>query len=254
MAGKENARMMKKLLLLLLFLLLLLPMTAGADTEFQMTDKLSSRWVMMGGEHFWYLPKVEEGEQVPLILFLHGGDHTPTLDFFPHEIRFEHKEYPFAVLAPKNDNGTWLTIIEETICTLEYVLQNYPIDRSRVYILGPSAGGIGAYAIAAAYPDYFAAICPIAGRGSTSLAPNLVNVPVWAFHGTADERVSYYDDENLINAIKALGGDAKLRTFKGGDHFRPCTYAEYYIDQLIDWMMQYSKDPVTHVLTKTPNE
>jgi len=241
---------MKRFLFVLLWMTALLIGSAMADTAVEMTDTVSSRWVMMGGEHFWYMPEVEEGETVPLMVFLHGGDHTPTLDYFPHEIK-NGKDYPFAVLAPKNDNGTWLTVIEEVACTIQYVLDNYPIDASRVYMMGPSAGGIGSYAIAAAYPDYFAAICPVAGRYSVTAAESLTKVAIWAFHGNADERVSYYDDEKLINAIRELGGDATLKTFNNGDHYRPCTWTEYYIDQLLDWMWQYTKDPVTHELTKT---
>jgi predicted esterase len=43
--------------------------------------------------------------------------------------------------------------------------------------------------------------------------------PILLLHGTADERVSYYDSQNLSARLTDLKHEHKLVLFNGGDHF-----------------------------------
>ena len=65
------------------------------------------------------------------------------------------------------------------------------IDERRVYVSGYSNGAFMASAIACVYADRVAAVAPVAGiRAVPGCAPARA-VPVVAFHGTADEWLSF---------------------------------------------------------------
>jgi len=75
-----------------------------------------------------------------------------------------------------------------------------PVDRSRLYVVGHSNGGMLAYRIAAERPEAVAAVAvssatiggiPAAGEPEWSVPRPSRSVPVLAFHGRADENVPY---------------------------------------------------------------
>jgi predicted peptidase len=69
-----------------------------------------------------------------------------------------------------------------------------------------SNGGDGAWALAAAHPDLFAAALPIAGTGDPAmLTPALKSLPIWAFHGAEDKVVSPRRARALVAAIQSQG-------------------------------------------------
>lgn len=55
---------------------------------------------------------------------------------------------------------------------IDWVLDNYNIDKSRIYLLGYSNGAFATWAIAQNHPDMFAAIFPLAGLGNAQKASN----------------------------------------------------------------------------------
>lgn len=101
---------------------------------------------------------------------------------------------------------------------VEAACRRYAIDRGRVYLLGFSMGGDGCWAAAAAYPDLFAAIVPIAGRYNTENAPTLAKIPIWAFHGAKDEVVSVERTTLLVDNIRTAGGNSRLTVFPDTGH------------------------------------
>lgn len=63
------------------------------------------------------------------------------------------------VIAEKERAGTETQPVEKrVIATIEWVMENYPIDRNRVYAVGNSMGGSGALGIAMSRGDLFAAV------------------------------------------------------------------------------------------------
>ena len=68
--------------------------------------------------------------------------------------------------------------MQETLLDLlEKTLNNYRVDKDRVYITGLSMGGYGTWALATKRPDLFAAAVPICGGGDPSTASLLKNLP-----------------------------------------------------------------------------
>lgn len=92
------------------------------------------------------------------------------------------------------------------------------IDASRLYITGLSIGGLGTWDAIERWPDYFAAAAPIAGAGDPSRAAVLKNLPIWAFHGSADPTIPVSGSRAMIAAIQAAGGHPKYTEFAGKGH------------------------------------
>lgn len=103
----------------------------------------------------------------------------------------------------------------ETIAALE---KEFAIDEKRRYVAGVSGGGFGSWHFIAKHPEMFAAAIPICGGGDPSLARNIVDVPVWAFHGTEDQNVPVGFSRDMINAMRDAGGDPKYTEFPGEGH------------------------------------
>lgn len=92
------------------------------------------------------------------------------------------------------------------------------IDASRLYITGLSNGGLGTWDTIERWPNYFAAAAPIAGAGDPSKAAVLKNLPIWAFHGSADPTIPVSGSRDMIAAIQAAGGHPKYTEFAGQGH------------------------------------
>ena len=64
------------------------------------------------------------------------------------------------------------------------------VDNKRLYLTGLSMGGMGTWSLAIKYPDRWAAIVPVCGRGNTKQADKIKDIPCWCFHGDADTAVN----------------------------------------------------------------
>lgn len=200
-----------------------------------------------------YIIKYPEGydhkEKRPLLVFLHGSGSSGTgLDelynnsFFTEIAKVE--DFPFIVLAPQLDEVTddrlaWFERRFVLNPMIRDVVSSREVDEHHVYIMGTSLGGYGTWYYAGAMNDVFAAAVPICGGASTSTAKDLVNVPIWAFHGTEDEAVPYHLSVDMVNAVNDAGGSAKLTSFEGIGHGG---WDEVYHDPAVyEWMLGYSK-------------
>lgn len=92
------------------------------------------------------------------------------------------------------------------------------IDANRLYVTGLSLGGFGTWDAIERWPGYFAAAAPIAGAGDPSKAALLKNLPIWAFHGSADTTVPVAGSRDMIAAIQAAGGHPRYTEFPGQGH------------------------------------
>jgi predicted peptidase len=92
------------------------------------------------------------------------------------------------------------------------------IDSQRLYITGLSNGGVGTWDAIERWPNYFAAAAPIAGAGDPLKAFVLKNLPIWAFHGSADPTIPVSGSRQMIAAIEAAGGHPRYTEFAGQGH------------------------------------
>ncbi|MGA7671600.1 MAG: hypothetical protein WBW04_14325 [Nitrolancea sp.] len=119
----------------------------------------------------------------------------------------------YSMTPQPNDS---LRLSKEIVDTLQLVYSN--IDANRIYLTGLSMGGYGTWDAAERWPNYWAALAPIAGAGDPTYANLLVNVPIWDFHSSDDTTVPVSGSRDMINAIRAAGGDPRYTEFTNMGH------------------------------------
>ena len=175
-------------------------------------------------DYLLYLPDgYANGGPVPLLLYLHGGGESGNdlerlkLCGLPKRLE-DGERFPFIVLAPQNPHVEQLFPEEAIFALLERIITSYPVDRKRVYLSGYSRGGFAAWHMATQRPDLFAALVPVAAGGLVTYAFRTREVPVWAFHGALDEVVPPIRGAEMVDALRAAGGNVKLTVFPEADH------------------------------------
>ncbi|MFA3783894.1 alpha/beta hydrolase-fold protein [Melioribacteraceae bacterium 4301-Me] len=189
-----------------------------------------------------YLPEGynDSNKKWPLLLFLHGaGERGTDINLVkkhgPPKLIDEGKQFPFIVVSPQCPlNQRWSTDV--LISLLDEIEKNYNVDLSRVYLTGLSMGGYGAWQLAIAYPDRFAAVIPICGWGDTFEVCKLKNVPLWVFHGAKDNVVPIEAEQRMVDALKQCGGNVQFTIYPEAGHD---AWTETYNNpNLYVWMLQ----------------
>lgn len=208
-----------------------------------------------------YVPEGAQGE-LPLVLYLHGAgrrgnDNRAQIkdNSFLQALRSEENlaAYPCILLVPQcPKNQGWVSSQDEDFSRntaalmglLEQVKADYPVDPARVYITGNSMGGFGTWGMLLAYPDYFAAAVPICGGwlrdDDPAHAPLYKDVPIWAFHGDQDTAVPVERTRDMVEALKAVGGNIKYTEYPGEGH--GISERAYHEPELLPWLFAQSRD------------
>jgi predicted peptidase len=92
------------------------------------------------------------------------------------------------------------------------------VDESRIYLIGHSMGAIGTWALAAKYPQTWAAVAAFAGTGSPALAERMKGIPQFVVHGDADPTVGVAGSRNMTAALKKAGAEVTYVEVPGGGH------------------------------------
>ena len=158
----------------------------------------------------------------PLVLFLHGSGESGTnlarvKNHGPPKLVEANGPFPFILVSPQSSGGRGWNI-EALNALLDKVIKEYRVDKDRVYLTGLSMGGFGTWALAAAHPEKFAAIAPICGGGNPGDAKKLVKLPIWVFHGAKDPTVPLRRSEEMVEALKAAGGNPKFTVYPEATH------------------------------------
>jgi predicted peptidase len=186
----------------------------------------------------------------PLILFLHGsGERGSDLELLKKQplpkTLDQQKDFPFVVLSPQLPlaMGNWSAWIDPVNILLDQIQATTSVDTQRVYLTGLSMGGFGAWEFALRYPRRFAAIVPIAGgfRHQSNATPenicDLTELPVWVFHGARDINVVPRQSKDMVDALKACGGNVKFTLYPDADHAASWTRA-YADPELYKWLLE----------------
>jgi predicted peptidase len=201
-------------------------------------------------EYLLFLPEGYgvKKQRWPMILFLHGaGERGKSLEKVkkhgPPKIVESQSDFPFILVSPQCPAGDWWPDkIEVLKALLDDIVQRYDVDVDRVYLTGLSMGGYGTWALAYAYPDYFAAIAPVCGGGHRhhhQMSERLKNLPIWAFHGAKDKVVPVEESEKMVNAVNSKGGNAKLTVYP--DAYHDSWTVTYENQELYDWFLKHPR-------------
>jgi imidazolonepropionase-like amidohydrolase/predicted esterase len=176
----------------------------------------------------FYLPRDRhDGEQLPTVLYLHGGSQRGTdleklKSYGPPRLLAEGHTLPFILIAPQLPEGEIWSDAEALLALVDELSRTYPIDPDRLYVTGMSMGGRGAWYLAYRYPHRFAAIAPVAAFQPIphwASSGRLRRLPVRAYHGDEDPLALFADAVRMHEALNAAGGVSELTVLSGRDHF-----------------------------------
>ena len=186
----------------------------------------------------------------PLVVLLHGfgGDEKGAINERTAGLADEHG---YLLLSARGRGGTFYDGVAEGdfFETFRRVKARYRVDEDRVYLMGTSMGGTGAWRLACRYPHLFAAVAPVCGwtdwrlwyrhwyaaadqpiqvepwrlplieRASTlPLAENLTHVPVCVLHGARDTTVLIDNSRRMVAALRRYGVDVTYKEYARGKH------------------------------------
>ena len=168
--------------------------------------------------YFVHVPVGDGSTPLPVVIALHGGfstareferdsgfsllaDRERFLVVYPQGIGlgdlFRHWNSGHCCGKARKMN---LDDVGFALATVEDVARRNPVDRTRLYLVGFSNGGMLAYRIAAEHPEFVAAVAvasatiggvPAANEPEWSVPQPKRPVPVLALHGRADTHIPY---------------------------------------------------------------
>lgn len=184
-------------------------------------------------------------EKKPLIIFLHGSGekgndiekvkvHGPFKYLKTHEL----DSYILAPQCPENEYWN-----EEVLYRLILKIQKENnIDSSRIYLTGLSMGAWGAWNLAFAHPETFAALVPIAGfvdRVPMIEDCKIKDIPTQIFHGLLDDVVNVDYSITIYKKLKSCNANVQLTLFDDAGHD---SWSKVYDNQdIYDWMFKQIK-------------
>ena len=204
----------------------------------------------LGSFGYWLYTPADPAENMPLIVYLHGGsgkgddlELITAVDGFPKYLRSgelgDVRAYVIIPQLPSSQNG-WTNGARAVYELINVTCAKFGIDRGNISLTGHSMGGTGTWNLALTYPELFARIAPLSG--SIKITPDVVSklagTPVRAFVGSADKIVPPESSAEAVNALITAGGDAEIVIFDGADHFSvpALTYLDNSIG-IIGWLI-----------------
>jgi poly(hydroxyalkanoate) depolymerase family esterase len=207
-----------------------------------------------------FIPSRARGQQLPLIVMLHGCTQSPDDFAAGTRMNFMAEEQNCFVVYPEQPSGAnqakcwnWFRTGDQRrgggepsliAGITRQIMRDYAIDPKRVYVAGLSAGGAAAAVMGATYTDLYAAVgihsglaCGAArdlpsafvamrqGGGSKPIADGKSPVPTIVFHGDRDATVHPNNGDRIIEqSTKATSPTTKvLRGRVPHGHAYTCT-------------------------------
>lgn len=187
----------------------------------------------------------DPGRLWPLVLFLHGaGERGFDLDLAathgPPRLADDGHEFPFILVTPQcGESSQWVAELSTLSGLVDEVVSTHRVDPARISVTGLSMGGFGTWSLAVRYPDRFAAIAPICGGLWMQSAAPIRHLPVWAFHGDADDVVPISATEEIITELRSLDADVRFTRYAGVGHD---SWTETYDNpELYDWLISHRR-------------
>jgi poly(3-hydroxybutyrate) depolymerase len=161
----------------------------------------------------------------PAILALGGGPQTMnTVDsVLSRNFRAEAERRGYVVIAPAAPDGQLFFEDGASIFPefLKMIVADYKIQDNMFHIAGPSNGGIAAFHIAAANPQYFLSVTAFPGymwEPSAAKLQAISKMCVFMYVGELDEYRWHDEMKNEAALLRARGTVARYTVEKGQPH------------------------------------
>jgi poly(3-hydroxybutyrate) depolymerase len=192
----------------------------------------------------------------PTVLYLHGAHsrgrdgRAQLVGGLAPAIKLRADKYPFLVVFPQCENthsrllGGWSDESDDAdraLKILDTVEKEFSVDKRREILMGASMGGSGVWEMASRTPDRWSALVPAGAQGTPAQAAKVARIPVWSFHVKDDQMIPIRSAEEMVTAVRALGGRAFL-TEVGGHGHADCNLA-FIQPALEDWQLDPKQDP-----------
>jgi poly(3-hydroxybutyrate) depolymerase len=186
------------------------------------TKKVGSRTV----QYKVVLPNgYDSSKAYPAILALGGGPQTMnTVDsVLNRNLRAEAEKRGYIVIAPAAPDGELFFEDGARIFPefLKMMLAEYKIQDNKFHIAGPSNGGIAAFHVAAANPQYFSSVTAFPGymwEPSTAKLLAISKMCVFMYVGENDEYMWHPEMKKEAEFLRSRGTVARYTVEKGQPH------------------------------------
>jgi len=186
---------------------------------------------------------LEAGKKYPVVLFFHGAGERGSdnarqlkngIAAFASDANLA--AYPAILIAPQCPlNQQWVDMpwgtpsgtrpaapsaaMRLALGILDHVCATEPVDPDRIYICGLSMGGYATWDCLTRFPERFAAGIPVCGGGDpATVSVATAAVSIWAFHSQDDPTVPVGRSHQMIDAVKAAGGNPHYTEYQGWGH------------------------------------
>ncbi len=206
-------------------------------------------------------------KKYPILLFHHGGGGTGTdnrgnlesacvREWIKPEAQAKN---PCFIVAPQfpgkeskssEGKGSTTDVVKLHIRTMHEILDSlekeFSIDTRREYVTGLSWGGECVWLSLIERPDRFAAAVPICATGGIAIGVaaeergrKFAQLPLWIFHGDADDTVPVDVSRKMVKTLRDAGGNPKYTEYPGVGHY---SWDRAYRDpELIEWLFAQSR-------------
>jgi len=162
-------------------------------------------------------PEIKKGQTVALVIALHGAGGSENLFFDGYGDGLVAKlcaERGWLLAAPRSPLFGFLTNPAEDV--IDELSKLYPVDKSKVFIIGHSMGAAQALAAAQRSPGKFAAVAALGGGRPVKLGEEAKKLPF--FVGVGKDDFARSGATSLANALKKAGIPVHFREYPDIEH------------------------------------
>lgn len=243
-----NTAMSKAILLAYLFLMAI---AAGA----QDLNSYEKHWFIQNGDTMPFrllLPEnYDARKKYPVVFFLHGRGESgrdnekqllhgaklflrdsvrqafPAIVVFPQCSSLSYWSNVTATTSgQQNGKRTFFFVADGPpsaamhllLSLTDHILQQYPVKKEQVYVMGLSMGGMGTFELVRRRPGIFAAAVPICGGAAPATATQLRKTKWWIFHGGKDDVVLPEFSQQMVMALRKAKASVQFTLYPNANH------------------------------------
>jgi predicted peptidase len=129
-----------------------------------------------------------------------------------------HPDFPFITASPQAAASYLVFDAAGVSALIDDLVKRLPIDPSRIYLTGISSSAAWVSRIAAETQRFSAIVLISSARVDPGIACTLRGTSVWAFHNEKDPVRDVQPVKDLVEAVRACQGVAKLTVYPKSGH------------------------------------